>query len=83
MGQDRVLASMAGGYCLRLIPGLPPLYAFLALTKYLQVSFENIKLRCRSRRYSVFEKGFPDQIATLPWHACRPKESSRLQFGSD
>jgi hypothetical protein len=38
MGQDKVLASMAGGYCLRLIPGLPPLYTFLAFTKYLQAS---------------------------------------------
>ena len=36
MGQDATLARMAGGYCLRLIPGLPPHYAFLVLNKHLQ-----------------------------------------------
>lgn len=60
MGQDRELASMAGGYCLRLIPGLPPLYAFLALTKYLQVSFQKkTEMPCVPFQ-SVL--GFPDHV---------------------
>jgi len=36
IGQDPELAAMAGQYCLRLIPGLWPHYAFIVLTKYLQ-----------------------------------------------
>jgi Na+-driven multidrug efflux pump len=35
--QDPDLAAQAGEYCRLLIPGLIPLYCFLALTRYLQV----------------------------------------------
>lgn len=36
MGQNPKLSKLAGGYCLRLIPGLPAHYGFVVLTKYLQ-----------------------------------------------
>lgn len=36
MGQDAVLAERAGVFCRLLVPGVPPFFAFLGLTKYLQ-----------------------------------------------
>jgi hypothetical protein len=39
--QDPVLAERAGQFCKLLVPGLVPLYCFLALTRYLQVVLTN------------------------------------------
>ena len=36
IGQEATLAASAGGFCWRLVPGMPPFVAFLTLTKYLQ-----------------------------------------------
>jgi len=36
IGQEATLAASAGGFCRRLVPGMPPFVAFLTLTKYLQ-----------------------------------------------
>lgn len=36
LNQDAELSAMAGDFCVRLIPGLPPLYLFMVLTKYCQ-----------------------------------------------
>ena len=36
MGQDAALAERAGVFCRLLAPGVPPFFAFLGLTKYLQ-----------------------------------------------
>merc|ERR1719356_1534223 len=36
IGMDATLAASAGGFCWRLVPGMPPFVAFLTLTKYLQ-----------------------------------------------